>query len=68
MTNYFFKRDNNNKIRVVQLNLNEHTDIQSNEKFYSITGETGVLNGKMVKRPLVTIEQGKVKRTVKEQA
>lgn len=29
MTNYFFKRDNNNKIRVVQLNLNEHTDIQS---------------------------------------
>lgn len=68
MTNYFFKRDNNNKIRVVQLNLNEYTDIQSNEKFYSITGETGVLNGKMVKRPLVTIEQGKVKRTVKEQA
>ena len=68
MTDYFFKRDNDNRVRVVQLNLNEHTDVTSNEKFYSITGETGLLNGKMVKRPLVTIDRGKVKRTVKEQA
>ena len=62
-----FKRDNKDKIRHVQIYLNEHKTVD-NEVFYSITGKTGIYNGTMTSRPLVTIDQGKVKRTVKEQA
>ena len=62
-----FKRDNKDKIRHVQIYLNEHKTVD-NEIFYSITGKTGIYNGTMTSRPLVTIDQGKVKRTVKEQA
>lgn len=62
-----FKRDNKSKIRIVYLNLNEYVD-QNNNTFYSISGETGIFNGKLVKRPLVTIDKGKSTRTVKEQA
>lgn len=66
MTKYLFKRDNKSKIRVVSLDLNEYNS--NSDTFYTITGESGIFNGKMVKRPLVTIDRGKVKRTVKEQA
>lgn len=66
-SNNLFKRDNNNKIRHVELHLDEYTDCNG-DVFYSITGKTGLYLGKMVPRPLVTIDQGKVKRTVKEQA
>ena len=62
-----FKRDNKDKIRHVQIYLNEHKTVD-NEIFYSITGKTGIYNGTMTSRPVVTIDRGKVKRTVKEQA
>lgn len=66
MTKYFFKRDNKSKIRIVKLSLNE---IQNSDSvYYTITGETGLYNGKTIPRPVITIEKGKVKRTVKEQA
>lgn len=67
ITNNLFRRDNKGKIRHVELFLNEHIAVDST-LFYSITGKTGVFQGKMTSRPLVTIDQGKVKRTVKEQA
>lgn len=63
MTKYFFKRDNNKKIRIVKLNL-----IENNSESYTISGETGIFNGKLIPRPAITITKGKVKRTVKEQA
>lgn len=66
-SNNLFKRDNNDKIRHIELYLDEYTDC-TGDIFYSITGKTGLYLGKMVPRPLVTIDQGKVKRTVKEQA
>lgn len=62
-----FKRDNKGKIRHVQIYLNEHVTVDK-DIFYSITGKTGIYNGAMTPRPLVTIDQGKVKRTIKEQA
>lgn len=65
--NDLFKRDNKNKIRHVQIYLNEHVTFD-NEIFYSITGQTGIYGGAMIPRPLVTIDRGKVKRTIKEQA
>lgn len=66
MNNVLFKRDSNGKIRVVYLHLNFHQAIDGN--FYSITGETGLYNGKLVKRPLVTIQTGKSTRTIEQQA
>lgn len=66
--NNLFKRDNKNKIRHVELFLNEHSDYVKGEIFFSITGKTGLYQGKMISRPLVTIEKGKVKRTTTEQA
>ena len=63
-----FKRDNKNKIRHVELFLNEHSDYVKGEIFFSITGKTGLYQGKMISRPLVVIEKGKVKRTTTEQA
>lgn len=62
-----FKRDNTGKIRHVELYLDEFKD-HNKDIFYSISGRTGLYLGKMVLRPLVTIDQGKVKRTIKEQA
>ena len=62
-----FKRDNKGKIRHVQIYLNEHVTVDK-DIFYSITGKTGIYNGAMTPRPLITIDQGKVKRTIKEQA
>lgn len=66
MNSILFKRDNKSKIRVVSLDLNEH--VAPDGTFYSISGETGLFQGKMVKRPLVVVDKGKVKRTIKEQA
>lgn len=66
MNKVLFKRDANQKIRVVYLKLNEFND--SEGTFFAITGETGTYNGKLVKRPLITIDKGKSTRTVKEQA
>ena len=63
MTKYLFKRDNKSKIRVVSLDLNAYQCEDGD--FYSITGESGLFGGKMTKRPLVTIDRGKVKRSVK---
>lgn len=63
-----FRRDNKNKIRHVELFLNEHSDYVKGEIFFSITGKTGLYQGKMIPRPLVVIEKGKVKRTTTEQA
>lgn len=65
--NNLFRRDSKDKIRHVELFLNEHIAVDGTI-FYSITGKTGVYQGKMIPRPFVTIDQGKVKRTVKEQA
>lgn len=62
MTRNFFKRDNKGKIRVVTLNLNSVNSI------YTITGETGLLDGKKTPRPIITISKGKVKRSTLEQA
>ena len=66
MNSLLFKRDNKSKIRVVSIDLNEHNT--SDGTFYSISGETGLFQGKMVKRPLVVVDRGKVKRSVKDQA
>ncbi len=66
MNNTLYKRDSNGKIRVVYLHLNYHTPTDG--EFYSITGETGLLNGKLVKRPLITIQEGKSTRTIQQQA
>lgn len=66
MNNTLYKRDSNGKIRVVYLHLNHHTPADG--EFYSITGETGMLNGKLTKRPLVTIQEGKSTRTIHQQA
>lgn len=66
-SNNLFKRDNTGKIRHVELYLDEFKD-HNEDTFYSISGRTGLYLGKMVPRPLVTIDQGKVKRTIKEQA
>lgn len=66
--NNLFRRDNKNKIRHVELFLNEHSDYVKGETFYSITGKTGLYQGKMIPRPLITIDKGKVKRTPLEQA
>lgn len=66
-SNNLFRRDNKGKIRHVELFLNEYTAVDG-IVFYSITGSTGLYQGKMIPRPLVTIDTGKVKRTVFEQA
>lgn len=66
MTRTFFKKDSKNKIRVVTLNLNNLSTTES--QVYTITGETGLLEGKKVDRPIITVTKGKVKRTVSEQA
>ena len=59
---YFLRRDNKGKIRIATLNLCEDNNI------YFITGETGLFEGKRVERPVITIEEGKGKRTPLEQA
>ena len=59
---YFLRRDNKGKIRIATLNLSEDNNI------YFITGETGLFEGKRVERPIITINEGKVKRTPLEQA
>ena len=59
---YFLRRDNKGKIRIATLILSEDNNI------YFITGETGLFEGKRVERPVITIEEGKVKRTPLEQA
>jgi hypothetical protein len=66
MHKYLYKRDNKSKVRVVTLILTNY-NLQDGE-FYTITGEGGLLGGKQVKRPTVTIDRGKVKRSIKEQA
>ena len=66
MYKYLYKRDNKSKVRVVTLILTNY-NLQDGE-FYTITGESGLLGGKQVKRPMVTIDRGKVKRSIKEQA
>lgn len=65
LNNNLFKRDSNGKVRHVILNLEEHI---GDETYYSISGETGLYQGKMIARPLIVIKKGKVKRTIKEQA
>ena len=62
MTRNFFKRDNKGKIRIVTLQLNFINPT------YTITGETGLLTGKKISRPIITVDKGKVKRSILEQA
>lgn len=59
-------RDSKGKIRVIKLELNYHKD--SDNEYYTINGETGLYKGKLVQRPEIYINAGKVKRTLKEQA
>ena len=66
MIKYLYKRDNKSKIRAVSLILTRYNTPDG--EFYTITGESGQNGGKQVKRPLITIHQGKVNRTVEEQA
>ena len=66
MIKYLYKRDNKSKIRVVSLILTRYNTPDG--EFYTITGESGQNGGKQVKRPLVTIDRGKVNRTIEQQA
>ena len=66
MHKYLYKRDNKSKVRAVTLILTEYN--LPDEVFYTITGESGLIGGKQVKRPMITIDIGKVKRSIKEQA
>lgn len=66
MHKYLYKRDNKSKVRVVTLILTEYN--LPDGVFYTITGESGLIGGKQVKRPMITIDIGKVKRSIKEQA
>lgn len=56
-------RDSKGKIRVVFISLNKQDDGS-----YQITRESGLLDGKLIEQPTLTISKGKVKRTVEEQA
>lgn len=59
-------RDSKGKIRIANLELNHHQKLDG--EYYTIDGETGLYNGKLVPRPEIYIGAGKVKRTLKEQA
>lgn len=59
----FLKRDNKGVVRIVHIELMDN----GNDTF-SIVGYTGTLKGKKIPRPIITIDRGKVKRSVKEQA
>ena len=66
MIKYLYKRDNKSKVRVISLILSHHNSVDG--EFYTISGESGVIGGKMVPRPIYNIWKGKVKRTLAEQA
>jgi len=53
-----------NKIQQVWLKLDHNEE----SNFYQILRTTGLYNGKQIIQPSLTIEKGKVKRTVEEQA
>lgn len=59
---YLVSRDAKGKIRVA------HIELCEDENVFTIKRETGQLNGKMTVQPDITISEGKVKRTVEEQA
>lgn len=54
-------KDSKGKVRVVDINYT------FNDPVYTISRKTGLFQGKMVDQPDLTIERGKVKRTILEQ-
>lgn len=59
----FYKRDSKCNVREIRIQL-----VEIDSEHYRIIGESGLLGGKMTPRPVITITESKVKRTVKEQA
>ena len=61
---HLIKLNNKNKIQHVYLRM-EYDDLTS---YYTIKRTTGQFGGKQSEQPLITITEGKVKRTIAEQA
>lgn len=53
MIKYLYKRDNKSKVRVISLILSHYNSVDG--EFYTISGESGVIGGKMVPRPIYNI-------------
>lgn len=62
MATYLYKRDSKEKVRVFKLEV-----IGIDDRF-DLCRTTGLLGGAMVDQPIVSIDKGKAKRTVQEQA
>ena len=58
-----YTRDKLKNIRILEITLE-----QVNDSEYVIQRNTGLLDGKLVSQPLITINKGKVKRTILQQA
>ena len=65
MEEILLKKDNNNSIRIITINVKEHAHIPG---IYTINRYSGLHNGTMTEQPQIQITEGKVNRTAKEQA
>lgn len=61
MPDYLYTRDSKGKVRVLEIRTLKFRD------HYEIHRKTGILGGKLIEQPILTILQGKVKRTTLEQ-
>ena len=64
MHEILISRDSKNKIRIVDISCRWNDTIHG----FVLMRKTGMWNGKMTSQPVIEIKQGKVKRTVVEQA
>lgn len=55
-------RDSKGKIRQINISCSKNGSV------YEITRKSGLVGGKTIVHPVITIEKGKVKRTLEEQA
>jgi ATP-dependent DNA ligase len=61
MAEYLYTRDSKGKVRLMEMRVLKF------KEHYEIHRKSGVLGGKMVEQPILTILKGKVKRSVLEQ-
>lgn len=61
MPDYLYTRDSKGKVRVLEIRTLKFRD------HYEIHRKTGILGGKLIEQPILTILKGKVKRTTLEQ-
>ena len=62
-TYYLYSRDSKGKIRVLIITIENPPLLDC----YNIKRQTGLLDGKLIEQPIITIEKGKAGRTLKEQ-